>query len=35
MSPEEQEKYGDWTPAQLHVFQSLIENESPDDDVWA
>lgn len=32
MSPEEQERYGTWTPAQLAVLLPLIDDELADED---
>ena len=37
MTPEEQEKYEDWTPVQLQAFLPLIEDEllaDEDDEVY-
>ena len=32
MTPEEQEKYEDWTPVQLQAFLQLIEQAADEDD---
>ena len=34
MTPEEQEKYEDWTPVQLQAFLPLIEDESGDEEIY-